>query len=151
MAHPYNKRLMKEFRSLSGSSLHGIEVLEESTITEYAVEIQVDNPIYVGQKFLLSVIIGNSYPVDSPLVQFLSRDTYSIPVHPHIYTNGHICLNVLGQDWTPACSVETVLLSVQSMLSTNTELQLPPDNDKYVAHAPKDPKKGNFVYHDDTV
>lgn len=25
----------------------------------------------------------------------------NIPVHPHVYSNGHICLSILSDDWTP--------------------------------------------------
>lgn len=120
-------------------------------MTAYKFEIDVENPLYNGQRFLLAITIGNEYPVDLPRVLFLQEDGHEIPVHPHIYSNGHICLLVLGKDWTPACGVESILLSVQSVLNNNTVLERPPDDAQYVARAPTDPKKTRFVYHDDTV
>ena len=74
-----------------------------------------------------------------------------IPIHPHIYSNGHICLNLLGDDWTPACSIESILLSIQSMLTTNDKNERPPDDKSYIRHAPLNPKNSRFVYHDDSV
>lgn len=133
------------------SNLPGVVVLPESTIFEYSVAITTENPIYDGQRHFLRIIIGDDYPGYPPLVLFLKEEGYEIPLHPHIYSNGHICLSILGKDWTPACLIESILLSVQSVLNTNTEKSRPPDDARYVKHAPHDPKKTSFVYHDDTV
>lgn len=151
MSHPYIRRLLKEYKTLTSADLAGISVYPHSEPLHYYFEITVDNALYQNEVFLLTVKIGPRYPVDSPLVQFVLDSTHVIPVHPHVYGNGHICLNILGKDWTPACSVELIVLSVQSMLSTNTIRTVPPDNDQYVSLAPLDPKKSRFVYHDDDV
>lgn len=151
MSHRFARRLLKEHKSFEQANLPGVALLAGSDITKYLISMTVDNLIYAGQEFLLLIQIGNDYPVEPPLVKFVSRDQYIVPMHPHIYSNGHICLNVLGKDWTPACGVESVVLSIQSMLGTNDLVQRPPDDEKYIRVAPKDPKNGSFIYHDDTV
>ncbi|GEQ70759.1 hypothetical protein JCM33374_g4438 [Metschnikowia sp. JCM 33374] len=151
MSHRFARRLLKEHKAFQNSSLPGVEMLPESNITQYYVAMTVNNSLYTDQKFLLSIKIGNEYPVEPPSVQFLPQENYVVPMHPHVYSNGHICLNVLGKDWTPACGVESVVLSVQSMLSTNEVSERPPGDERYVRSAPKDPKNVPFVYDDDTV
>lgn len=71
--------------------------------------------------------------------------------HPHVYSNGHICASILGNEWSPVLTISSVLLTLQSMLASCKQLQRPPDNDAYVKRAPLSPKDSRFVYDDDTV
>ena len=48
--------------------------------------------IYQGEKYTLKIRFTDDYPMDSPEVVFIPPS----PIHPHIYSNGHICLNILG-------------------------------------------------------
>uniref|UniRef100_A0A8B9LS45 N-terminal E2 ubiquitin-conjugating enzyme n=1 Tax=Astyanax mexicanus TaxID=7994 RepID=A0A8B9LS45_ASTMX len=103
--------------------------------------------LYEGEKFQLLFKFSNRYPFDSPQVMFTGEN---IPVHPHVYSNGHICLSILTEDWSPALSVQSVCLSIISMLSSCKEKRRPPDNSFYVRTCNKNPKKTKWWYHDDT-
>lgn len=81
--------------------------------------------IYEGQTFQLKFKFNDRYPFDSPSVMFIGQ---IIPEHSHIYSNGHICLSILSDDWTPALSVQAVCLSILSMLSSATKKERPPDD-----------------------
>lgn len=104
--------------------------------------------IYEGEVFTLRVRFTDDYPMDSPEVVFIPP----APVHSHIYSNGHICLNILGDDWSPALTVRSVCLSILSMMSSATVKVLPHDNDSYT-RVPRagGPKQTRFSYHDDSV
>ena len=41
-----------------------------------------------------------------------------VPLHPHVFSNGDICLSILTKDWAPTLHVQGVCLSVLSMLSS---------------------------------
>lgn len=56
----------------------------------------VEGTLYEGEHFQLLFKFNNKYPFDSPEVTFIGPN---IPVHPHVYSNGHICLSILTEDW----------------------------------------------------
>lgn len=115
----------------------------------WVVEIDAaKGSLYEGQTFQLKFKFNERYPFDSPTVTFIG---HSIPEHSHIYSNGHICLSILSDDWTPALSVQAVCLSILSMLSSATKKERPPDDLIYTKTCSKDPKRTKWMYHDDTV
>ncbi|TSN21209.1 Ubiquitin-conjugating enzyme E2 W [Bagarius yarrelli] len=116
------KRLQKELLALRNDPPPGMTLNERSvqnTITEWFIDMDgAPGTLYEGEKFQLLFKFSSRYPFDSPQVMFTGEN---IPVHPHIYSNGHICLSILTEDWSPALSVQSVCLSIISMLSSCKE------------------------------
>lgn len=145
------KRIEKEKERFQSSAIEGLTITVCSPEL-WHVKIEgecLKRSIYAGDTFLLSVRFTKDYPFDSPEVMFIGES----PRHEHIYGNGHICLNILGSDWSPALTVSSIVLSVISMLSSAIVKIRPQDNDSYVrSHPPgSSPKNTRFVYHDDKV
>lgn len=148
-------RILKELRGLEKETLDGINIELTDNIYVLFATISVDgNPLYKDQVYKVKFTITEEYPFTPPACMFvkdIDRGIVSIPIHPHIYTNGHICLDLLGTAWTPVHTIRSILLSLHSFLASNTRSERPPDDSSYCKHAPKNPKDTRFVYHDDTV
>uniref|UniRef100_A0AAF7A8S8 Ubiquitin-conjugating enzyme E2 W n=4 Tax=Bos TaxID=9903 RepID=A0AAF7A8S8_BOVIN len=116
------KRLQKELLALQNDPPPGMTLNEKSvqnSITQWIVDMEgAPGTLYEGEKFQLLFKFSSRYPFDSPQVMFTGEN---IPVHPHVYSNGHICLSILTEDWSPALSVQSVCLSIISMLSSCKE------------------------------
>ena len=122
MSSTMEKRLKKELANLVRDPPSGIVVDADriaQNITEWIVTLEgASGTLYDGEQFQLQFKFSPKYPFDSPQVVFVGSN---IPVHPHIYSNGHICLSILTEDWSPALSVQSICLSVISMLSSCKE------------------------------
>ncbi|KAI9812411.1 MAG: hypothetical protein M1827_004642 [Pycnora praestabilis] len=121
---------------------------------EWLMDIRVldDNPLYRNEIYRLKFKFSNTYPIEAPEVTFTKTPDRPIPIHPHIYSNGIICLDLLGaQGWSPVQNVESVCMSLQSMLTGNSKNERPPGNDEFVRRNISRPKDINFVYDDNTV
>ncbi|KAH9394227.1 PREDICTED: ubiquitin-conjugating enzyme E2 W-like [Rhagoletis zephyria] len=146
------KRLQKELMSLKKDPPAGVIVDDmniEPDLSSWIIEIVCPKgTLYEEERFKLSFKFNENYPFDSPEVTFTGSN---IPIHEHVYSNGHICLSILTEDWSPALSVQSVCLSILSMLASCKEKKRPPDNAFYVRTCSKNPKKTKWFYHDDNV
>lgn len=129
------------------ASSDGLNVEVVSDFIWHISFVGAPSTIYEGEAYTLRIRFTDDYPMDSPEVVFLTPS----PIHPHIYSNGHICLNILADDWSPALTARSVVLSILSMMSSATEKILPADNERYTRTTNRNPKQTKFVYHDDTV
>ncbi|KAH7919631.1 UBC-like protein [Leucogyrophana mollusca] len=65
--------------------------------------------------FSLSMIFPEKYPLEPPKVEFITTVR-----HPNVGTGGtpgHICLDVLGDRWSPSLTIANVLLSIRSLMA----------------------------------
>ncbi|EAL20504.1 hypothetical protein CNBE4240 [Cryptococcus deneoformans B-3501A] len=82
-------------------------------------------------------------------VTFVVDDMWQAPIHPHIYSNGHICASILGNDWSPVLNAVSICITMQSMLASNKSKVRPEGDQRYVRNAPANPKLTSWKYDDD--
>lgn len=110
------------------------------------------NPLYMNKTFRLHFTFTSNYPIEPPEVVFEKTPNHEVPLHPHIYSNGIICLDLLDKSaWSPVHNVESVCISLQSMLTGNSKGERPPNDEEFVRSNHRRPRDINFLFHDDGV
>jgi len=117
--------LRNEYRVLSKEPWTHIELINDNFLT-WKVALIVLNPdsLYYGGYFVAKLTFPENYPYSPPDFRF-KNPLY----HPNVYSDGRLCISILhapGDDemsgesaairWSPAQRVESVLLSVLSLL-----------------------------------
>lgn len=112
--HCVSKRLQTELMQLMMSSSPGISAFPESDANLLKWRGVIEGPdgtYYEGLKFRVSLEFPTNYPYVAPKVRFLT------PMwHPNIDMSGTICLDILQNQWSAVYNVQTILLSLQSLL-----------------------------------
>lgn len=132
--------LLKEYKELSKEKWVAIEIDDEN-VFKWNMALMVVNPdsYYTGGYFKCTMQFPSNYPYSPPDFRF------SDPLwHPNIYPDGRICISILhapgedimsgetsGERWSPAQRVESVLISILSLLD-DPEINSPANVDASV-------------------
>lgn len=75
---------------------------------------------YESGAFVFDIYLPPSYPEAPPKFRLLTTGGGSVRFNPNLYSNGKVCLSLLGTwsgpSWTPASTLLQVLVSVQSLI-----------------------------------
>ncbi|KAL0935076.1 ubiquitin conjugating enzyme [Colletotrichum truncatum] len=108
------KRLQTELMQLMTSPAPGVSAFPsaDGNLMSWTATIEgPDQTPYAGLTLKLSLSFPSNYPYAPPTVLFKT------PIyHPNFDFSGRICLDILKDKWTPAYNIQTVLLSLQSLL-----------------------------------
>jgi len=141
-----NYRIQRELKEFLKSPPPGLSVkISGKNVRLWVITLSMpDNSIYAGDKYKLRVQFPNDYPTSPPSVFFLNPT----PRHEHVYTNGDICLSLLGKDWRPIMTAQSIAQAIFSILCGAQRKSLPMDNARHAGNKPGQ-KQDDWVYHDD--
>ncbi|KDQ60578.1 hypothetical protein JAAARDRAFT_31545 [Jaapia argillacea MUCL 33604] len=109
------RRLSSELMQLMMSSSPGISAFPKSdaNLFEWVGTIEgAPGTIYAGLTYKIFITFPPNYPYVAPNIKFESPC-----YHPNVdLTSGAICLDILQDKWSAVYSVQTILLSLQSLL-----------------------------------
>ncbi len=99
-----------------------MEFKDANDIMNFALYITPSEGIYMGATFHFTVNIPNTYPYNPPKVH-----CHTLIYHPNIDLEGHVCLNILRQDWMPVLSLNSVIFGMLALF-------LEPNPGMYFSH-----------------
>ncbi|TEB35993.1 hypothetical protein FA13DRAFT_1727551 [Coprinellus micaceus] len=109
------KRLSNELMTLMMSASPGISAFPKNDGNLFEWVGTIEGPsetIYADLTFRISISFPSNYPYVAPTIKF---DTPCY--HPNVdIASGAICLDILQDKWSAVYSVQTILLSLQSLL-----------------------------------
>tara|TARA_B110001469_G_scaffold127596_1_gene149172 strand:+ start:5954 stop:6640 length:687 start_codon:yes stop_codon:yes gene_type:complete len=116
------KRIMnKDIKN--SQNLTGIKILfnEQDVTKATASIIGPSESMYENAVLLFRISFPNTYPYKPPKVEYIPMN--NIRIHPNLYSNGKVCLSLLGTwpgpSWTSIMDISSILLCIQSLLTDN--------------------------------
>ena len=126
------KRIIKDFRDAVKAGLvdgrNGIYMRLQDDVIRAAI-VGPDGTPYEGGFFFFDITIPLDYPNKPPHVKFGTLNP-RVRFNPNLYTDGKVCLSLLGTwhgpAWTACCSISTVMLSIQALVLSENPLRNEP-------------------------
>mmetsp|Transcript_26688 Transcript_26688/g.32401 ORF Transcript_26688/g.32401 Transcript_26688/m.32401 type:complete len:192 (+) Transcript_26688:368-943(+) len=109
-------RVQKELAEIERDKASGVsvEMLGDNIGHLHGILKGPESTPYEGGVFKIDIEVTPSYPFEPPKMRFITKVW-----HPNVSSqNGAICLDVLKDQWSPALTLKTALLSVQALLSS---------------------------------
>jgi ubiquitin-conjugating enzyme E2 Z len=117
------KRIRRDLKAMRDDPLPLIFPTQDEmigTIIHALVVGPFDTP-YEGGFFWFVLNCPDDYPNQPPKVKLMTTGGGSVRFNPNLYANGKVCLSILGTwagpGWSPAQSISSVLMSIQSLMN----------------------------------
>ncbi|KAI8978536.1 ubiquitin-conjugating enzyme/RWD-like protein [Pilobolus umbonatus] len=116
---PVSRRLLKEIREIEKEKKEHTEIVELRPLTDddllhwKAILAGLPDTPYEGGQFELMIDVPSTYPIHPPQIHFKTTIC-----HPNIHIKtGEICLDILKTAWSPAWTLQSVIMAISLLLS----------------------------------
>lgn len=121
----YLIRLAKEWNEWNEIPGVVITLHDPMVIDKFTVSVLPQSGFWKGAKFKFKFDVGEEYPIEPPQVRCLTTPIY----HPNIDTAGHVCLNLLREDWMPVNTIENIVYGLITLFENPNYNDPLPSND----------------------
>jgi len=117
------RRVQSEILNSLKNPIEGIYMIpdEEDMTNFHAIVLGPKGTPYAGGLFYFFIKIPADYPWKPPQVKLMTTCNGTIRFNPNLYASGKVCLSILGTwagpSWTPSLTLQSVLLSIQSLMN----------------------------------
>jgi ubiquitin-protein ligase len=122
------KRILYDYKLINQNDLESIGIYiktnDDDIENAKALIIGPDDSVYEKGFYFFDITFPKNYPNSPPTVLFYTQSKKKdVRFNPNLYTNGKVCLSILGTwmgpSWTSCMNLSQVLLSIQSLLNDN--------------------------------
>ena len=106
------RRLIKEYSELEDNENYKAEPVDGNNFLWRATLFGPAQSKIEGKEFDLELQFPSEYPYKPPKVRFLTSIS-----NQHVSKEGKLCLDILDTAWSPALTIDRVLLSILSVLT----------------------------------
>lgn len=116
-------RIKRDITSMYKEPPPGLYIAaDENDITKvHALVIGPRGTPYAGGFFYFQISFTPEYPIKPPHVILMTTGNGRVRFNPNLYGNGKVCLSILGTwpgpAWSPAQTLSSLLISIQSLLN----------------------------------
>jgi ubiquitin-conjugating enzyme E2 Z len=125
-------RLLKDVKEITKNPLtsNGIYYVHDETdmLKGYALIIGPPDTPYFGGYYFFDIKYPSDYPYSLPSVKY-STNGNNVRFHPNLYTDGKVCISILGtwrgEQWSSCQNISSLLLSLFMLFTSNPLLNEP--------------------------
>jgi len=104
-------RMQKDVSELKCEKGTEVSFPDKDDLMNFKIIITPNDGHYKDGRFVFDVKVPKSYPHDAPKI--LCETTV---YHPNLDMEGHVCLNILREDWKPVLTINSIIMGLQFLM-----------------------------------